>query len=505
MVSVAQNDLAPDTVDETLLSEIMHSISTQKKRDGMVVADFLGFHNDEPMSLAAIAREHNISRERARQVFNRAKKNIQASSSWHIRLQEKLDYLLRKRQKPLRLYMLELEDDWFEGASHKPQFMRTLLNKFLKSDLNVIQLSDVWTISRVSKEGFQKTLKSILTQFECAADERYTESETLLLVSAFLHGRGQGYLIDDIYKAIAPFLHFHSEPRSPEKILVGVGSSIGSMVQAALSSFDSPQHYTIVAERYCELIGTDLNESVVKQVHHSLISTRFLLYGRGTYGTWEHFPLPLSKRIQIARESARLLRKVEINRQWHAVEIMNLLLRKSREPVRFLVPCLDKYSLSILLSNSDSFLPLGRMVFKLSGGRVPENRFDISDLAEKVLLDAGHPLPRYKLLGGIKKFRGMNSEVCSLGSSRVGRVAPGVWGLVDRDFFLDKDKQIELLNLLEQHLSQVVRPLNHCDIGRLLDQSDIDLPEEFSTYMLVGLAETDERFRIYRTSVALAD
>ncbi len=401
--------------------------------------------------------------------------------------------------------MLELEDDWFEGVSQKPQFMRNLLGKFLTSDFHVLQLSDVWTISRVSEEGFQRILKTILSQFDCAADERYTESETSLLVRAFLHGRGQAYLVDDISKAIAQYLHFHSKPHSAERILVGVGSSISSMVQAALSSFDYPQHYTKVAERYCELICTEINETVVKKVHHSLVSMRFLLYGRGTYGTWEHFPLPPHIREHIANESASLLRKIEINRQWHAVEILNILLTKSSEQVRCLIPCLDKYSLSILLSSSESFVSLRRMVFKLSEGHVPESRYDISDLAEKVLLDAGRPLPRYKLINGIKKLRGMNSEICSLGSQRVGRIAPGVWGLIDRDFILDKDQRTELLNLLEQHLSQAAHPLNHCDIGQILAQSDTDFPEAFSTYMLVGLAETDERFRISRTSVALAN
>lgn len=72
-----------------------------------------------------------------------------------------------------------------------------------------------------------------------------------------------------------------------------------------------------------------------------------------------------------------------------------------------------------------------------------------------------------------------------------------MWGLVERDFHLTSAEKERLLAALADHLTSAGKSLHVSELRSALIAQAV-LPPQLTDYMILGLAQTDELFRVFR-------
>ena len=150
-----------------------------------------------------------------------------------------------------------------------------------------------------------------------------------------------------------------------------------------------------------------------------------ILLGRGTYG--------LEKHIQISSEEAEIIREEAedmvltgpAGRQWHASEILNVLLERDFKADR-----LDKYALDFLLRKSRQLQRLGRMAWVAAddGAITSATRIDIRQAVISLLEQAGRALSTGEIRQRLVALRGLNETFHIIPVDPVIRVGRGFSG-----------------------------------------------------------------------------
>ena len=182
---------------------------------------------------------------------------------------------------------------------------------------------------------------------------------------------------------------------------------------------------------------------------HNIAAAVGILLGRGTYG--------LEKHIQISSEEAEIIREEAedmvltgpAGRQWHASEILNVLLERDFKADR-----LDKYALDFLLRKSRQLQRLGRMAWVAAddGAITSATRIDIRQAVISLLEQAGRALSTGEIRQRLVALRGLNETFHIIPVDPVIRVGRGL-GVNDRDLPIKRSEQ----GRLTEHLLDVLR------------------------------------------------
>jgi hypothetical protein len=182
-------------------------------------------------------------------------------------------------------------------------------------------------------------------------------------------------------------------------------------------------------------------------------------------------------------------------RQWHVSELLDALTANGDD----IPEAVDKYVLNILLSRSTQFQNMGRMVWSLKASHSVDarGRIDLRDACVHVLQEAGRPLHSREIKERIGRLRGTSEFFFIQPSDKIARVGPNYWGLIERDFFLDEQERSQFLADLYTVLERRQIGLH---VSELLSVNSVDSQyrSDVSGYMLMGLAQTDPRFRVHR-------
>ena len=478
--------------EATLLSEIDEFTTTLKPSHQSVLAERILSQK----SLEQVGELLGVTRERVRQIESRILDAI-AKLEWAKALKERISRLLFGRTEPLFLDLIEVEDPWFAGWSMRARELSNLISA-LPSDLRVLRAQNRIIVSRISAERFERVLKNTLDFLAQQVREDWSRGDVDLFIEGALRSERAYDLAGLTKELLLPELNFSRTRGEDKEVLRSVGSKLNEVIMAILASAEAPLHYSEIAAAVSERTGRDLS---VHNVHARLPRTSALFFGRGRYGVEAHYPISADVELELV-DLLKEIMLVDPQRQWHAAELVDDLDARGVD----LPDVLDKYILNILMSRAKEFQGMGRMVWSLktSAGIHKRGRIDVIDACVQVLIESGKPLSTREVKERIGRLRGTSDFSCIQPNERLARVAPEKWGLVDRDFGLNKEEREHLLTNLESELERRTIGLHLSELTHFIWK--ITGPaQEVTDYMLMGLAQTDPRFRLHRGQlIALA-
>ena len=431
------------------LSAITKSLPSREKS---VLAARMG-HECNPMTLQEIAEQLGLTRERVRQVERKAFSRIAGHRIWRD-IEQKLEALLAGRTTPLMLGGLSVFDDWFAGSETMANPFSTIFDNLCEGRFHVFDIGSSTVISHLSENEWQEAIRSGRAMLDAYTGEGIDEHQARALIDGQFVGKGEE-LRDDLWAEVtqsAIWVDRHGMPRG----LAGLELTGKSAVLAILESSDIPLHYSEICKRVVDQFGRLHEERYVR----SAANAHAIVYGRGTYGLMSHCPLTVSERILVRAEVEDLVAEGDPNRQWHCSELFEKLLERGLD----FEGRLSKYIVNIALTGSETLVDMRRMVWGSKnvwdGGAA--SRLDLRQAIISLIEIAGRPMSTAEVRSRLRAERGLNNIFTIFPNERLARVAPGMWGLLDRD--VDMEAVTPLVHRLVSKLGQLQHGLHVSEV-----------------------------------------
>ena len=452
-----------------LLTEMRRSLLSFSDRERDILVRRLGFET-MPETLQQVADGYNITRERIRQIEARATARWIRESYWDDILEQKVARLLIGRSFPLPVAGVEAIDPWFRGVSSHSEFFRNLVQAVCKGRIHFVAIEGIYYFSLMDQEYWVRLVSEAEALLSSGSGQEWSEDYAHSLVQSLLPdtSREFGQLLWD---KSSRFCHF-STGLDGSRVLTSYGRGADQLVEAILAESDTPLHYSEIAERANVREGKNLDP---RRAHSAAANVGFL-FSRGTYGLARHVPLSDERMLQIRTEAEEIICSDGSGRQWHTSEILSELSERLNDGFQGL----DKYVLDIALSKSEMLKPLGKMTWVDVGQDTEDGtRIGIHQAVISLVKSAGRPLSTSEIKERLTAVRGINQFFQISPNDPLIRVAPGVWGINERDVPLSREEQRglveELVGILEAaqsgiHASELcsVLPLRDCPLDAFL-------------------------------------
>ncbi|MDM8569198.1 sigma factor-like helix-turn-helix DNA-binding protein [Thiotrichales bacterium HSG1] len=461
--------------------DLMQVITNLSKRRQRVILKRLGF-DGKRNSLESIGKELSITRERVRQIEVDCLGDIRKACGF--KLNYKLEKLLIHREKALYISGLEVEDNWFLGFLKHQLFLAQTVKKLTNYDVVTINGHDI--ITKINKNQWNEIKINALEKLKSQITKRKLskkEVEKILRQVAATYQTEN--LTDLLYESIEKQLYFASPCGKGQKILCSIGNGIASFLTALLFEANEPLHYTEIAQKCSDMIGHD----VKGYVHNNLKGLAYL-YGRGIYGTMEHFPLSEVDRKKILAITEKIILAGPPERQWSCNELYQKLQSYNFNKK------LDKYLVNIILTKSKVLKSVGRLMWIKKTTDLL--RLDLQETVFTIVKQAGKPISADEIKQLLIKQRGIDRFLTVLPTVNMVRVRPNVWGLIERDFPLTEVERLKILDIFYKNLLEQQAGLHITELKYLLIVKKVNLPDNVTDYMLLSLTQADSRFVIRR-------
>lgn len=481
------NDLRDDRT--TLLTEFEKSLgSLNDERQKIIIERRLGYYGSSE-TLEEISKDYGITRERVRQIESKSMKKMIDSGYWNLILSLKLQNLIETNTA---IYLEELckNDEWFSEFGEQIHLLKAIIENFCNFELYLFRVGDGLVASVVHFDQWCQLVRGILDSLDGPSDINLTIDDIDLILESELSRYGAVYLKEPLFEAVSEHLNFSSV--DSDIILSSIGNSISSRLSTVLSESETPQHYSIIRDLYQERFGA---KKSVRNIHAALNHSKFLMFARGTFGAERHLPVGLEELESFARLAVSV---VEGNkkRQWTTSEILNEI-RKIRDvsiPEGF-----DKYILNIGLKKFTELLDLGRLVWMSnSEENVSVSRLLITEEIPKIIRDNGSPMATNQISVVLQKKRGTNVDLTQYLNQTplVAKVAPGVWGLLSRDFGGTDNYWEEVLLELRSLLKNRNSALHKSELQDFI--TTLKISPKPTVNFLLGVASKSDFLRTWR-------
>ena len=443
------------------------------------------------LTLQEIGEQQGLTRERVRQIEAKYVRRIIESYYWDDVIGIKLDALLRAREEPLFLDLLEAEDEWFRGFSNNFDHLANVIEVFTESRFHVFTIHGRSVVTRITRDAWNDLMKATEASLEGNAGHSWTESDVGIFVEMMAREKGAPDLTPLLLDGMRDKILFAKPTEEAEPVLIGFGRNVEQLVLAVLMEAEAPLHYTEVASRVQQRAKRKI---YVRVVHNALRKVGAKLFNRGIYGLLKHFTLSELVREDILSEAEDIIFAWPESKQWHCAELLELLAEQRPDLPEGLTP----YLLNIVLEQSQRLNYLGRLVWTRLGSRETStaDRIDVAQAFVSLLAKAGHPLTGKELKEKLTKRRSLSPSLQINPNARMIRLAPGLWGLIDRDVGMSKQKQQVRLDVLFRILQQRQKALHLSEISDMLEAARIPLPDAVDPYLMLSLAQQDPRFRL---------
>jgi len=439
-------------------------------------------------TLECIASEMSVTRERIRQIEVKATRRLADNNLWVNSIAERVRILLKKRTQPLYLHFLEVEDTWFAGFAERAGLLGSLFDAFDGDDCHVIAVNRSAIVSYTSQDDWDTARSAIIETLKQRQGDRLERPTVRVLVEAMLPRSPE--LTSEMMDDIKDQLNFVEQQGS--EVLVSVGKKVITAVTSILDEAIEPLHYSEVW-RLCE---SRLGRSVQRTyVHNTLMSIDALYFDRGTYGTWKHFPLDATQQALIVDAIDEIVNENEISKQWHTEELLKLLM----SDYEWLGQNLTRHLLDLLLRRTTTLKPVGRMVWipRKSDVSVSSERIDVANACARILADSGRPMKAGEIRSILEGSRGLGRNFQMHSTAEITRTAPGLWGLVRRDFGLDGSQYRKLIDAAVAITSASGEMIETDDMVRILREQSL-VPSSLSPFAVVSLLQTDRVLHVFR-------
>jgi hypothetical protein len=480
----------PDAMElPPLLDCVRFSLTRFGERDRHVWGGRLGL--DGPRrTLEDLARDYKLTRERIRQIEVKILRTFAQENVWTSAIAPRLEALFVSKKEPLYVDLLEVDDAWFVGFHRQPNLLKGLLSYFAGSEFYVWEHQGRALLTKIEESTWASLKRQVLAIIQDQIAQTLTLSDIEMIVESSV-ATSCPELADLLMGEIRPTLHFGTAGGKHE-VLTAIGRGVTAEVTAILESSPRPLHFTEVA-RACEVsLARPINQA---HVNNTLASIGALYFGRGTYGLWRHFPLTEDQQREVRIAAEGVVSQESGFRQWHTNELLTKVLNLRPDFARYL----DKYLFNVVIESSPLVKSMGRMVWvsKEFENQVPRERIEIQDACIRILREAGRPLGNQDLKDALSKARGMSAFFMLSANKEMARVAPGVWGLVARDFHCSECQREEITEWLYLCLCERQETL-HMDylVPSFFPNSSV--PDALTPFMIMNLAQADPRLHVFR-------
>ena len=471
-----------DEERSTVLSVLNEEMSWLSDRNREIVKARLGV-DDRVHTLEELAGRYDVTRQRIEQIVNRWFRSIR-TRPWFRELTEHLERLFQDRRQPLYLDLLENEDPWFGGFTEFADVGAAI--KLLADDrFFVIEAAGLNVIARITQQTWDR-LPSQAVAYLKTLGSALSESETKLATEGVAESNGAAELGDLLYAIIRDRLQF-AEQQFGELRLSSIGRGLVHHLTAVMEDAEKPLHYTKIAARCSERLGREVNPASAANV---LGQVGAKYYGRGQWALPRHFELSDDLRDELVREVETFVKAGQPDRQWHIDELVELLQPRLAATDRNI----NKYVLNFALESSSIVVSKGRFVWALKT-HADRFRIDVQEAFETTLEQHGGPMSLAEIKAELNNRRGLGQYLNIVANSRRLKVAPGTWGLLERDFHLSHDRAEEIRALVFDLLRARGRPLADADVRNVLTVAE---RTTLTPYMLASLLQIDSRFHVRR-------
>jgi RNA polymerase sigma factor (sigma-70 family) len=491
--SYATEDQIEDKITRIpLLDHIENSLRELDDNERNILELRLGYKSQKN-TLEEVGEKLGVTRERIRQIEKKAYDKLINYNYWDDVLIDKIGRMLFNRKVPLYVSMLEVEDYWFEGCSEKQDFIAELIYRISEKRFSILNFGEP-IISKITQDLFFSLLNELLKDIDNITSEHFTKDDLNLMLEEKLTAYDCNDLNDIFMVELENKLHFRHCEVTNEDYLVGVGSGFKVRLLSLLQEYDTPMHYSEITQKFNQRYNCSCSE---RAIHSKFgIYPDFKLFGRGIYGIVDHLCLNEGQQNYIIAECEKLIEQNNINKQWSCHELLNLF------PDRTFIHSvgLDKYKLDIILQKSLKINSMGRQIWVHTECQecISQSRLEIESTCIQILQTKGSTLPTDSLLEEVKKIRGFGEFLILQPNKSYTRVAPNLWGLVERDFPIANEDKINLLN----KLWGVLKDLGFCllieEIKEFLEIETCQGYKKLTNYMIYSLANLDERFKPFR-------
>lgn len=479
---------------QMLHAALVAALAGLRERDATALRLWLGT-DGPPKILEDIGGTLGVTRERARQLRNRAWERIGEHYRWPHEVVLRIDALLNVRAEPLYLDLIAADDPWFDGFQENLVALKRVIEDLTGDAVHVWPLNGRLIATRCSAERWPELADAARAAVEREIPAGVTRSDARILIGAVAIGEGTPDLAVPLWQWLAPSLHFAMSPCGEER-LVSIGRGLRHPLAAILNESDRPLHMKEIIERLCQR-GYVMNTDYATQnmVRNATREAGGVLYGRSVYGLEKHLPVSPEVAEEALTELEAIILEGAPDRQWHCSELADAL--SVRRPD--LEEELDPFTVNVILRRSSDLTYLGRLVW-VGARRAEEaqDRLEVAAMCEAALVKAGRPLTKRELRDAILQVRGLNHNFLPQSSERIVRLAHGMWGLVNRDVGVSAENQRAALDALFGALEARQKGLHVSELLTALGDIGFNPDPELDEWELLGIAQSDPRFRIGR-------
>lgn len=433
---------------ENLLEAVHLSLATCSDRERDILVRRMGLGRPTE-TLAEIGDSYGVTRERIRQIEAKAVDRLIRREVWDDLLAAKLHSLLADREFPLPLIGAEALDPWFSGVAAHRDAVRYLIANMCNAAVSLVEIDGVEYLSFLSQDSWHEIVGTARRLLESGVDQRWTEQDCQHYVTLLVpdEAREFGALLWEIS---SKWCHFADGAET--RTLISYGRGVDQVVEAVLLESDAPLHYSDIAIQATARAGRELEE---RRVHNAAAEVGYL-FGPGTYGMLKHVSVTRAAWEAFADEAVEIVVEAPIDRQWHASELIDLLIERGVAlPDHF-----DKYQMDIALKQVGQLHSLGRMVWTKCEAANEGVRVDIRQAVIAILQNAGEPLRSAELRQRLVAVRGINQGMQFQVIDPLIKLSSQLWALNDRDLAIKRLEQPAFLDSIVTQLRSRMKPVH---------------------------------------------
>ncbi len=489
----ANEDTEPLSVNseaEPLRTLLEKALAALTPRDSYVLCRWLGL-GSERTTLELLAVDLKLTRARLGQIKDRALRLAVIAQPWAPILKEKIASRLRDRNEPLYLDILSTEESWFSGFESDANALGRLIAAVLGRRNIFWRLEGRSLISLCQESQWHRFVQlANETAVACAA-KRSSRDEVHTAITGIAIDAGALDLAPELWRVTSAKLQFSRDFAGQERLL-SVGTSLQAMVSAVLQESACPLSLEDIKAQVSARGSTSTHANHYRT---ALSSCGALVFSGRRYGFERHLPVDAETMSTLARVSEAIVSSGPADRQWHCTE----LLEEAQSAWLDMPDDVDPYVLNAALLRARNLEPLGRLVWRRGQSKTANTseRLNIALLCTNALRDAGEPLTQVRLSRDVAKHRGLHTQFMPQPGGGMARLAPGVWGLIARDFDTTADERRGLLDALYAVLYDTETGLHFSELPALFPICH-ERPALMSGFAVLGLAQCDPRFRVGR-------
>ncbi|NCT98298.1 MAG: hypothetical protein GXD23_13085 [Comamonadaceae bacterium] len=460
---------------ESFLSGLLETVSPLNDNQQLVLRERMGFRC-EPQTLQQVAEKMGLTRERVRQIEQKAYRRLRTKPLWG-ELHAKIAALLKGRTSPLLLRGMEALDPWFKGMSDMAHPLREISRQLLSQKIGVFEASGTMVVSEIWESEWEHLKGTSRAMLSANAADRITETRARAMVDGLLVGAGEE-LREELW-AIASAGSLWTEASGNERRLAGFTGSAEESALAVLRGSSTPLRVAEIHQRIAAAGDVERSEQSVRNACLNVA----MLYARGVYGLAEHCPLDSAQLEAIRGEVDDIMGAADLGKQWHTSELLDELIDRGLD----FNGMLTKYLVNIALRGSPHLSYLGRMVWRHKSeadSRGASDRLDIRQAVIALLENEGQPMTTSAIRGRLMGERGVNSHFQIHPDPPLLKIGPGVWGLLGRD--VSVESATPMIERLKARLSDLGHGIHVTELSRELDIPALNSERE--VHKLVALA-----------------